>query len=58
MKIMNCNEFYEDHKKNFGELLQRALQQNKTNIDQEQKTIIGLYTTFILQKIKKPINFK
>jgi len=53
MNIMNCNEFYEDHKKNFGELLHRALQQGKAVIDQEQKAIIGFYTTFILQKIKK-----
>jgi len=53
ISLINCTEFYEDHKKNFGELLNRALQQGKTErtIDPDQKQIIGFYTTFVFQKI-------
>jgi len=53
ISLLNCNEFYEDHKKNFGDLLNRALQQGKAErtIDQDQKQIIGFYTTFVFQKI-------
>jgi len=53
ISLINCTEFYEDHKKNFGDLLNRALQQGKAErvIDLDQKQIIGFYTTFVFQKI-------
>uniref|UniRef100_A0A6B2LG13 mRNA (guanine-N(7))-methyltransferase n=1 Tax=Arcella intermedia TaxID=1963864 RepID=A0A6B2LG13_9EUKA len=54
VSLINCNEFFEDHKKTFGDLLNRALGQkpgDKPNIDNDQKSIIGLYTTFVFQKV-------
>jgi len=53
VSISNCNEFYEDYKKYYPELLQQLgvlSQKNKKGLISEQKEITGIYTNFVIQK--------
>jgi len=54
LEISNLTEFYEDHRKNYGELLKSLGVLNKQGkIEPQQKDLIGLFTTFCFQKVDK-----
>jgi len=52
MNILNCNEFYDDYKRPFGEELSRlGNATGKFQIQPEQKQIIALYAVFVFRKV-------
>jgi hypothetical protein len=52
MSMVNCNDFYEDHKRNFRAMLDRlGGSENKFVLHQDEKQVVGWHTTFIFQKI-------
>jgi len=54
LEITNLVEFYEDHRKNYSELLKALGVLNKQGkIEPQQKDIIGLYTVFCFQRTEK-----
>jgi len=54
LDITNLNDFYDDHKKNFNEQLKQLNVLSKQGkIEQPQKDLIGMYTTFCFQKVEK-----
>jgi len=56
LEITNLTEFYEDHRKNYAELLKSLGVLNKQGkIEPQQKDLIGLFTTFCFQKVEKPV---
>jgi len=50
LSIQNLNDFYEDHRGNFSELLNRAIPRDQFSVDAEHKHVMGFYTTFVFQK--------
>jgi len=50
LSLQNFNEFYEDHKKNFLDLLNRAVPKDKLTVEPEHRQVIGFFTTFVFQK--------
>jgi len=54
LEITNLIEFYEDHRKNYSELLKALGVLNKqSKIEPSQKDLIGMFTTFCFQKVEK-----
>eukprot|EP01126_Amoeba_proteus_P027760 TRINITY_DN2749_c0_g1_i6.p1 TRINITY_DN2749_c0_g1~~TRINITY_DN2749_c0_g1_i6.p1 ORF type:complete len:206 (-),score=37.08 TRINITY_DN2749_c0_g1_i6:575-1192(-) len=50
LSFINCNDFYEDHKINFKNLLDRIGAGQEFVIGTDEKQIIGWHTTFVFQK--------
>jgi len=54
LEITNLIDFYEDHKKNYAELLKSlGVLTKQGKIEPQQKDLIGLHTTFCFQKVDK-----